>query len=204
MRHILVIFTVMGLLVGGSWLWQNQQEVALGESSLEGLLEARLVYLTVTGDPFIQEAEALDVQVVTNPDFFAQAIDSPSVEAILLHPDTLAYLDEGLMQEAYERGVIVVGINVPLSAIGELTGTKEEAENWMADLDMNYAHEQIALSYVYSKSVLQDGQSAGISDGQYTSFLPNLTIIVEQIVYLVEFDPLNPHYPAPNSGSEGS
>lgn len=99
------------------------------------------------------------------------------------------------MHKAYERGVIVVGINVPLSTIGELTGAKARTKDWIVDLEMNYAHEQIAISYVYSKPVLKEGQSIGASDGLYTDFLPDLKIAVEQIIYLSEFDPLNPHYP---------
>ena len=194
MGHILVVFTVVGLFMGGGWLWQPQQ-VALAEESITWQLEKEFVYLTVLEDALNSEAEYLDVQVVTNPDFFGQAIDSPSIEAILLHPDVLNYLDKGLMHKAYERGVIVVGINVPLSTIGELTGAKARTKDWIADLEMNYAHKQIAISYVYSKPVLKEGQSIGVSDGLYTDFLPDLEIAVQQITYLTEFDPLNPHYP---------
>lgn len=76
MRHILVVFTVVGLFMGGGWLWQPQQ-VALAEESITWQLEKEFVYLTVLEDALNSEAEYLDVQVVTNPDFLVKQLTLP-------------------------------------------------------------------------------------------------------------------------------
>lgn len=143
------------------------------------------VYLTVPHpkQALVQQPqlEALQIQVIDDTAQFSKVLQDPQIKAIYIHPEAFLLLQPELLEKAFNRGVVLVALNTPISYLTKSVHTQQS----MPDLNFAYANGRLAVAIV-AKIVKPDGGGEGL----YSNFFERFEDIAHHVqTDWVDFDP---------------
>lgn len=128
------------------------------------------------------QMESLNIQLVNDTNQFAQVLQDPQVKAIYIHPEAFLLLQPEHLEKAFNRGVVLVALNTPLSYLVKSVHTNQS----IPDLNFAYANGRLAVAIV--AKVVKPGAGGETLHTNFFEKFEDLAMYVE--TYLVDFNPL--------------
>ena len=133
---VLIVVSLL-VLVSACSLAKGETGLAIAEPTPSPLLEQpKVVYFTLSAqvDSLLGESIPPEVVVVkTSEELVATLERLPEARMLFLEPASIDMTDSALLQDYYNKGIMIVAVNTPIRELGSKLGVYTE----MADLDMD-------------------------------------------------------------------